>query len=234
MNRVIIIINSDAKTSGKYPSAIAQTMVAALKGAIANDAPKATVEVLAASVLRAELDRSQLSNTRTIYCPLTIQLPEWFKHPAKDIYKACRDIEDMRQWVERHLGYQTIGQGAGDLWLPVMLTAKEPIYGEVIGEGFMPNSYAQPIELIDEIRNSACMLSHQLLKSLSAPPSVYLLQFRTAGKDVLFDRLWPFPAAPAIASIGKQQPDLFACYWQCLRGKQLPGLEIAPGSLTFR
>jgi hypothetical protein len=44
--------------------------------------------------------------------------------------------------------------------------------------------------------------------------------------DVVFDRLLPFPGEPALASLGVQQPDLFAAHWQCLRGQPLLDLQI--------
>lgn len=107
----------------------------------------------------------------------------------------------------------------GDLWLPIVLTKKGPIYGEVIGEGEIPNSYEQPIDFSnhgsdgydDQIRQSLYYLGYQLLESINAIPSVYLLQFRMLEQEIFFDRLWPFPATPAIASVESQQPDLFAC-----------------------
>jgi hypothetical protein len=230
MNRVIIIVNGEGKTAGKLGSTspVTEKMVAALKKAIAAHKSVTTVEVVAASALWSQSSHLQSPNS-TIYCPLTIQLPDWFKFPAASIYKACRDIEGLRKWVERNLAYQTSNKDAcsGDLWLPVVLTAKEALYGEVIAEGVMPNSYEQPSDLTDDLRPSLYNLVDRLLESLSAVPSVYLLQFRLLGQEIVFDRLWPFPAAPAIASIGDRQPDLFACYWQCLLDRPIVGLNWA-------
>jgi hypothetical protein len=154
---------------------------------------------------------------------LTIQLPDWFRFSSRDIYKACKDVEGRRQWVERKLGYKTSIKDSclGNLWLPVVVTTKGSFYGEVIGEGAIPNCYEQPIDLSDESRQSLYYLADQLLKSLSATPSVYLLQFRLLGKEIVFDRLWPFPAAPALASLGHQKPDLFSYHSQCLLGQPL-------------
>lgn len=237
MSRVIIIVNSEVKASGKHAGAspVTEKMVAALKSAIAADSPTATVEVLAATALWSQASQIQLQNSNPIYCPLTIQLPDWFDFPARDVYKACRDIEGRRQWVERHLAYKTSIRDSwlGDLWLPVVLTAKKTLYGEVIGDGAIPNSYEQPVDLTNELRKSLYYLADRLLESLSASPAVYLLQFRLIGKEIVFDRLWPFPAAPAIASIGSQQPDLFACHWQCLLGKPLRNLKNISKSLTL-
>jgi hypothetical protein len=44
--------------------------------------------------------------------------------------------------------------------------------------------------------------------------------------QIIFDRLWPFPASPAIASVKCQKPDLFACHWFCLTGKPIIELRI--------
>ena len=52
------------------------------------------------------------------------------------------------------------------------------------------------------------------------------LQNLLPDKEILFDRLWPFPAAPAIASLSRQQPDLFACHWRCLTGQPITDVVI--------
>ena len=71
-------------------------------------------------------------------------------------------------------------------------------------------------------------MAYQLLESINAIPSVYLLQFRILEKKINFDRLWPFPASPAIASIQSQVPNLFNCHWHCLLGKPILDLTIMP------
>ena len=80
----------------------------------------------------------------------------------------------------------------------------------------MPNSYEQPIEFPKKHGQSLHRLASDLLDHLSAPPSVYLVQFSLYSGEIVFDRLWPFPAAPALASLRSQQLDLFACHWLCL------------------
>lgn len=159
------------------------------------------------------------------------------------VYKACQDILGLRLWVEENLEYPT---GAGNLWLPVVLTAKGPLYGEVIGlaEEFSTQQlsedlvlikdadkkipYRQPIHLSNALRQPLYYLSFKLLQYLSAPSAVYLVQFAIKDSEIIFDRLWPFPAAPAIASVGVQQPDLFTCHWYCLTGKPIKDLIIFP------
>jgi hypothetical protein len=230
MTQAIVIVNSEVKESGKSIaiSPVTEKMVAALKQAILSHSPTAKIEIVSVAALWSKTVKLPSPNSETIYCPLTIQLPHWLEFPARDIYHACRDIEQRRQWVEQNLAYKTSIKDAwlGDLWLPVVLTAKKTLYAEIIGEGAMPNFYEQPVNLANDLRQPLYHLAEQVLKSLSAPPAVYLLQFSLIGKEIVFDRLWPFPAAPALASIKGQQPDLFACHWQCLLGK--PIKEIVP------
>jgi hypothetical protein len=225
MSRVIIIVNCEVNTVGKryLASPVTDKMVTAIEKSILIHSPNTTIEIFSVAALGSESKQVQSQHNSPIYCPLTIQLPDWFKFPSRDIYKACRDIEGRRQWVERKLGYKTSIKDSclGDLWLPVVLTRKGSIYGDIIGEGAIPNYYEQPIEIGNESRQSLYYLADQLLQSISATPAVYLLQFRLLGKEIVFDRLWPFPAAPALASIGHKQPDLFAYHGQCLLGKSL-------------
>ncbi|PSF38802.1 hypothetical protein C7H19_04260 [Aphanothece hegewaldii CCALA 016] len=228
MEKVVIIINSEAHGIGKPSrlSPVAERMVNALKQAIPETL---AVEVISAASLWSKSE-SPKNSKNLIYCPLTIQLPLGFDFPGRTIYQNCRDLEARRTWVEQKLAFQTsIGDSwLGDLWLPIVLTPKGPLYGEVIGEGAMPNAYQQPIDLTDDLRQPLYYLAHQLLENISAPPSVYLLQFSLLGKDIVFDRLWPFPAAPAIASIKIQNPNLYACYWHCLTNQPILDLAIVP------
>ncbi|MGL5035879.1 MAG: hypothetical protein ACRC6M_18995, partial [Microcystaceae cyanobacterium] len=78
----------------------------------------------------------------------------------------------------------------------------------------------------DDLRQQLYALGFKCLEAVNAPPSVYLLQFGLSGQTVIFDRLWPFPAAPAIASLGKQNPDLFTCHWYCLNDQPLHDVKI--------
>lgn len=136
-------------------------------------------------------------------------------------------MTSLRQRVQQ-LGYETVGGGQrfGDLYLPVVLTAKGPLYGEVISEGEATSRYQQPVDLPDNQRQPLYHLAYQLLQSLSALPAVYLLQFGYNEQNLVCDRLWPFPGVPAIASIGVQEPDLFTCHWHCLTGQPILDLTI--------
>ena len=230
MESILIIINAEVDSVGQIitTSPATEKMVTALKQAIQTySTASVNVEVIAAAAL---LSDSIALKKPQIYCPLTIQLPDSFQFPAQPVYQACKDIEGRRSWVAKYLHYRTGQDQAwlGDLWLPVVMTAKGPLYGEVIGEGVMPNSFKQPIDLTDDIRQPLYHLAYELLRSIAATPAVYLVQFALRDQDVVFDRLWPFPAAPAIASLAVQSPDLFTCHWHCLTGQPILDLTIMP------
>lgn len=239
MSTALIIINAEVNEHGAIvtTSPATKKMVAALKQTINTCLGEPVeVKVVAAALLSADSDNSSRSpelalansDAHTIYCPLTIQLPSTFDFPARLVFQACKDVESRRRWVHRQLQYQ-IGLNKawlGDLWLPIVLTAKGPLYGEVIGEGAVPNSYEQPIDLADDLRQSLYHLAYELLQSISALPAVYLMQFTVKDRAIVFDRLWPFPAAPAIASLTAQYPDLFTCHWHCLTQQPILDLTV--------
>ncbi|NJO20122.1 MAG: hypothetical protein HC838_08790 [Spirulinaceae cyanobacterium RM2_2_10] len=157
-----------------------------------------------------------------VYCPLTLELPSALQTPVS---QACQDVTGLRRWVEDTLGYPS---GRGDLWLPVVLTARGPLYAEAITRDVATDSYRQPFHLSDDRRQPLYRLAYELLAHLDAPPSVYLLQLARQESGLYFDRLWPFPTASAIASQGVQTPDLFACHWRCLTKEPILDLYI-PG-----
>ena len=230
MSKIVIITNSKVKKGrplSGFP--VTEKMVAALKQGIAAYSCEALeVKTLEAEKLPLDTNPSNLDDPNLIYCPLTIQLPEKFEFPARSIYQACKDIKGMRHWVETNWGTKTSKDPncLDDLWLPVVLTLKGSLYGEAICKGEIPLSYQQPVDLPDNLRQTLYHLAHELLTSLSAPPAVYLLQFSLQGDEIIFDRLLPFPAAPAIASIGVQEPNLFACHWCCLSSQPILDLTI--------
>jgi hypothetical protein len=229
MSNVVIIINAEITGNGLIStSPVTERMVKALKKAISTYSPQpCSVEVIAAASLWSKGVISSFSED-LIYCPLTIQLPEYWDFPQQTIYQSCQKVDWLREWVQINLGYKTsVGNSdLGHLWLPMVWTDKGPLYGEVIGETEMPNSYLQPIDLPDKHRQGLYHLGYQLLDFLVAPASVYLLQFSFCDHHIVFDRLWPFPAAPALASVGKQSPDLFACYWSCLTNQPIRDIAI--------
>lgn len=91
----------------------------------------------------------------------------------------------------------------------------------------MPNSYEHPVMIPKRQQKSLHKLTEQLLDSLDAPSATYLLQFSLYSGEIVFDRLWPFPAAPALITLKTQQPDLFSCHWRCLTGKPIPKINVS-------
>ena len=202
-------------------------MVQALLQAI-NPVTPVNVQVVAASSLAQagnavsdRLTKKEVCDQENILlCPLTLNLPDNIKFPASGIYQACRDVAKLRHQTQE-LGYAT---GDGSFWLSIVLTAKGPLYAEVIG--LKENKYYQPIHVADEVRQVLYQMGWKVLLKLNATPATYLMQFGFEGKDIYFDKLLPFPGEAAIASIGIQSPDLFACHWQCLMGLPLFELTI--------
>lgn len=238
MPNVLILVDSNhAQPSSCSTEA---QMIAAMQTAIRDETlPSAhalgsaswQVDVQVAATLTPSQFDNRLENA--IFCPLTLALPQWLTFPAQTVYQACQNVEGLRQHVAQW-HYKT---GDGNGWLPIVLTGKGPLYAEAIGAKGKPIAissdlstyqYFQPIHLVDVQRQSLYGLAQRLLRSLMAPPAVYLLQFGFHGETLQFDRLIPFPAAPAIASINLQEPDLFACHWRCLTHQPILDLTISP------
>jgi hypothetical protein len=218
-------------------------MVSALQQAILHDAGEEkgdrpspfqqaidAVQVIDAATLMQKIAAGELVPSDYFLCPLTLDVPETLIFSGQRIFQACQAVAALRQTVAAW-DYAT---GAGEYWLPVVLTAKGPLYAEVIGKGIKQTddqsefvTYVQPIHLRDAQRQSLYELGYRLLRSLQAPPSVYLMQFGFEDQTLWFDRLFPFPAAPAIASLKVQQPDLFTCHWRCLTHQPLRELSIS-------
>lgn len=232
MSKVLIIVNAEVNHGQVSKSApVTIKMVSALIQAIASSSPSLKIEIVGAADLWSKSPQLRQNwQNSTIYCPLTIELPDWLNFPAKSVFQLCKDLDGRRSWVEQNFHYKTSTDNSwlGNLWLPIILTSKGPVYAEVIGEGEIPNSYQQPVDFSDSVRQSLYHLAYSLLESINPIPAVYLLQFKMLKKDIVFDRLWPFPATPAIASIDRQNPDLFACHWNCLINKPFVDLTIFP------
>lgn len=249
MPEILIAIDAEAESSGELIPASPATaqMVSALTQAISASpkAPPAPVRAISASSLTQPGIASALSAGEALLCPLTLNLPDTVPFPAQRTYQTCRDVPGLRRHVEQ-MGYAT---GAGEHWLPAVLTARGPLYGEVIcnpdyysakispqpvpaaGERINAISgdckrYRQPAHVSDSWRQQLYEFAYRLLRSLDAPPAAYLVQFGFLGELICFDRLWPYPAEPAVASIGVQDPDLFSCHWYCLTGRPILDLTV--------
>lgn len=210
-------------------SPIADTLTTAMKSEIlaAPMAANSTSRVLV-------LDRSEVAPStdlilaNPIICPLTLNLPAWLPFPQQDVYAACADVQSLRTRVAQwHYDVRSDIAELPTYWLPLVLTAKGLLYAEAI-EQVTPakQSYQQPYHLTDSQRQPLYQLGHRLLRSLNASPGVYLMQFGCEGEHIWFDRLIPFPDAPAIASVEGQTPNLFACHWACLTGQPIRELTI--------
>ena len=235
MSKVIIIVNAQVDQGKISPTApVAQKMATALTKGIMETSPNTEIKIMGAADLWSKSVHLPNPDQDLIYCPLTIKLPEWFNFRGHSVYKACYEVDKRRKWVEKHFGYKTSTDNLwlGDLWLPIICTSKGVVYGEVIGEGEIPNSYDQPYDLTDDLRQPLYRLGFEVLESIDATPAVYLLQFRMLDNNIIFDRLWPFPATPAIASVKVQQPDLFTCHWHCLIDHPFDDVKI-PSSVAL-
>lgn len=247
MTQVFIVVEADTNLSSD-PNSLALTEPSA--GAIALQkailSPSSSqiesfglpeVKVVTAQEIESVVQANSAPQRDMILCPLTLNLPDDLPFPGQSIYKTCRSIQALRRQVEQVLAYPT---GDGQFWLPIVLTAKGPLYAEVIGrtsffasdasKARVPGNateYCQPIHLGDRWRQPLYQLGQRLLADLDAPPAVYLIQFSFQEKQVYFDRLLPFPALPAIASLGVQTPDLFTCHWRCLTAQPILDVAIA-------
>jgi len=230
VTRVLILVDAKVDQQGwvEAPAELARG-IAALKRAIATFPanPPSSNPVAVELLQAASLQNGWLKETDRV-CSLTLNLPVSVAFPGREMYRVCQAIPAVRRRVEQ-FGYLT---GAGQFWLPIVLTAKGALYAEAIGaeaarsEAASP-SFFQPLHLSDRWRQPLYRLGQRLLRSLSAPPATYLIQFGFQGDTICFDRLLPFPASPAIASLGVQSPDLFTCHWLCMTHQPILDLKIS-------
>jgi hypothetical protein len=181
----------------------------------------AAVATFAETIVVAEL--VGVANIEAIYCPLTLHIPPEFQFWGQDISQICLDIDALRHLAATRMGVK-LGDG-GNLWLPIIWTARGPMYGEVIGV-LDADIYRQPIHLNDVDRQPLYQFGYQLLTHLEAPPATYLMQFSHPEREVVFDRILPFPTLPALASIDIQSPDLFACHWRCITRQPMVDIRV--------
>ncbi|MDX2230175.1 MAG: hypothetical protein NW220_11085 [Leptolyngbyaceae cyanobacterium bins.349] len=183
-----------------------------------------SVEIVWTTELATQVEyRSTQENL--LLCPLTFNVPDAWATPGREVFAACRDTATMRQTVARW----QYPVGDGPYWLPLVLTAKGLLFAEAIAqiEG-KDDTFHQPFHLDDAQRQPLYKLGQDLMRSLAALPGVYLMQFGIDDEAIQFDRLIPFPDKPAIASVGRQTPDLFLCHWYCLTHQPIRELSITP------
>lgn len=235
MLEVWIVVDGEVNATGELvaTSPATATMVAALQKAIAQNQNSATIKLLG----KTDLNSLNLPKD-VVFCPLSLHLPSNFDFPEKAIFKACENVEFFRYLISQKFGYIT---RTGNFWLPVVLTQKGPIYAETIGPkseistellttdlAELDLKYSQPVHFSDAMRQQIYEMAYNILKFLNASPATYLMQFGFIDREIWFDRILPFPAAPAIASINIQTPDLFACHWYCISNQPIVDLTIAP------
>jgi len=228
MLEVWIVVDGEVNATGELVAAspATATMLAALQKAIAQNST--TIKLLG----KTDLNSLNLPKD-VVFCPLTLYLPGNFDFPQKAIFKACENVEFFRYLISEKFGYII---RPGNFWLPIVLTQKGPIYAEAIGSTSQLTTellsedlvYSQPVHFSDAMRQQIYEMAYNILKFLNASPATYLMQFGFIDREIWFDRILPFPAAPAIASINTQTPDLFACHWYCLTNQPILDLTITP------
>jgi hypothetical protein len=157
----------------------------------------------------AHPDLANLVRSADFVLPITLELPDSLDFPGRQLFISCQDLSGIRQWVQQHTGHDS---STASFWLPLILTAKGILYGEAIAAQ-ADGTYLQPLNLTDKQRQPLYQMGFQLLQQLSAIPAVYLMGASYQGAELCFDRLLPFPGAPALSAV--QQPDLFTCHWLC-------------------
>lgn len=240
MSQVLIIADGLVPQAADQPTDFSDPTIAALKQAIHVSQPDRSIQVIG---VNAAVQQAAELGSEALLCPLTLNLPKDLRFPAQEIYQLCQDTESLRQWVNQRFDYPI---GDGQFWLPIILTPKGPLYAEAIATLHSPSAhspsahsptppplypstptYHQPLHLSDAWRQKLYRLAARLLRSLSTPPATYLMQFGTLSGEICFDRLYPFPGTPAIASLGVQTPDLFMCHWHCLTGEPILDVLIS-------
>jgi hypothetical protein len=104
--------------------------------------------------------------------------------------------------------------------------------------------YRQPWHLDDRQRQQLYGVGRSLATALNLPWGVHLMQFCeyprssdaatvnptpvTKGGEgtLVFDRLYPYPGPPVLASWGVQEPDLLSCHRACVLGQPLREVVI--------
>lgn len=221
-NHVLILVDAPTTPQGglELPPDFS-LLIDALKEAIAPQ-PSATEHSMQVT-LASSRDLKSSPHDADLIIPLTFDIPEHLNFEGRSLYERCSDVDSLRQQVQEKL---KIAGGSGAYWLPVVLTAKGPLYAEVIGQDEQEH-YVQPIHLGDRWRQPLYRFAHQLLTYLQASPALYLVQFSFDDQNLVFDRVLPFPGLPAIASIKVQTPDLLTCHWRCLTHQPILDVAIA-------
>ncbi|WP_287129840.1 hypothetical protein [Candidatus Cyanaurora vandensis] len=107
------------------------------------------------------------------------------------------------------------------LYLPIIWTARGPLYGEAIAR--CGDFYIQPWDLSDSERQGYYQLARATLGD-QTPAGVYLLTFEPKQGQTVAVGFTAMPTDAALVSVVVQQPDLFLCH--CYAAAGLPVVEV--------
>lgn len=216
------------------------------------------VPIQAPHEVHAALAALAPTTPQPLLIPCTLSLPSlatlgallpvgWTDH----LVQRCRDVAGLRAWVaEQDAGLGVLAGQAQVGWLPLIVTARGVLYGEAIAADpdfaaveSQRTLYRQPWHLNDRQRQQLYGVGRSLVTELNLPWGVHLMQFRgvprssdsarvtdsPADHSLAFDRLYPYPGPPALASCGRQEPDLLSCHRACVLGQPVRDVVIASG-----
>ncbi|WP_019499623.1 hypothetical protein [Pseudanabaena sp. PCC 6802] len=173
-----------------------------------------------------------------------------------EIVAACADLEGRRIWAKQIHGIDAIDTGnfwlpvvwtvRGPLYAEVITRRSDGRYHQPfhLSDRFKQPLYHFAYSLLTSLSAPPAVY---LIQFTPQPPTIGFtdskgLAFGSQSPHqtqesipnakplhpppILFDRLIPFPDEPAIASIGVQEPNLFACHWLCLTQQPILDLKI--------
>lgn len=118
------------------------------------------------------------------------------------------------------------------LVMPVVVTARGPLYAEAIGEA--QGCFWQPELLTDQQRQVLYGFVGKWIgvgTSRPAPPGVYLFAFVPEAGKLRFEKLTPYPNDAALVTLAAQCPNLFECHWRAVSGLPVTDLQVRhPGA----
>ena len=166
-----------ASTLGSYPATSASTI---------QPVGVPSIQVISTAQIESDdwrdLDQASETAGSRLICPFTLEIPKRLSFAGQAVYWRCREVLSLRHLVQSQLGCAI---GEGSYWLPIVQTAKGPLYAEVIGLDDSSTTqqetlagtrfnYSQPLHLSDRWRQPLYRLGRSLLQLLAAPPATYL------------------------------------------------------------
>jgi len=135
-------------------------------------------------------------------------------------------VSVVPDFVPQRLALPWPAPGAARLFLPIVWTARGPLYAEAIAQ--IEDRWVQPWDLTDATRQTLYALAFQALRG-HAQPGVYLLVLEPQAGETLAVGWRPLPDPAALVSVVVQQPDLFLCHCYAVAG--WPVVEVQIGQL---